>query len=310
MDPPGQARGEPQPAAPVITVIIPTYNRARFLPEALDGLFAQRDCPSFEVVVVDDGSIDDTTVVIRAYPQPVLLITLPQNRGIAPARQVGIAQAAGNLIAFHDSDDVMMPGRLGVLADYLGSHPEVGAVFANGEVVSPQGTPAGHVVPEALATRFDGQAVGAREILREGLPFFLQTALIRRQVLEAAGGIDTHLDWHADMEIACRLALIAPVVFLDRPVFRYRLHAANVSSDRLRLREGFVKAIRRLRERRPEIVTAVGDRWLRQREARHLYHIARACWREGDRARARGAIREAVSLEPRSLRYRWLSWRL
>jgi len=295
---------------PVISVVIPTYNRARFLPGVLDAVFVQRDCPPFEVIVVDDGSTDGTGDVLRRVVHPIVTVTLARNAGVAAARAAGVARACGTLLAFHDSDDVMLPGRLGVLAEYLAAHPAVGAVLGNGEVERADGTITGRVVPPALAARFDGRAVGARDILRDGLPVYLQAMLVRRATFDAAGGIDTVLDWHADMELGCRLAVTAPLVFLDRRLFRYRLHDDNVTRDRLRLREGFVAAIRRLRERRPDVLAAVGEGWLRGREARHLYRIARARWGAGDRDGARTAIDDAVALEPRSLRYRWLAWRL
>jgi glycosyltransferase involved in cell wall biosynthesis len=305
-----QARDVPDPDAPVISVVIPTYNRGHFIMQALDGVFAQQDCPPFEVVVVDDGSTDETSALVRGYPRPVRLVVSERNAGVASARAMGVSHARGSLVAFHDSDDLMLPGRLGRLATYLGEHPEVGAVFANGEVEAADGVPAGRVVPADVAERLHTRRIDARDILRNGVPFFPQTALIRRNVLDAAGGIDTTLDWHADWEIACRLAVVAPVVFLDIPVFRYRLHGDNVSADRLRLREGFVAAIRRLRQRRPDVVAVVGARWLRGREARHLYRIARASLVANDRERARTAIRDALALRPASLRYRWLSWRV
>jgi glycosyltransferase involved in cell wall biosynthesis len=307
--PPVPQQNVSQPDPPSISVVIPTYNRARFITDALDGVYAQRDCPTFEVVVVDDGSADDTATVVRAHPHAPRLVHLERNVGVAAARDAGVRHARGALVAFHDSDDIMLPGRLGHLAAYLDAHPDVGAVFANGEVETADGSPGGPIVPREVARRLHERRVDARDILREGVPFFPQATLVRRAVLDAAGGIDTTLDWHADWEIACRLALVAPVVFLDRCVFRYRLHGGNVSGDRLRLREGFVTAIRRLRAHRPEVVAAVGATWLRRREARHLYQIARAHLGSGDRERARAAIGEALALEPASLRYRWLRWR-
>jgi hypothetical protein len=139
---------------------------------------------------------------------------------------------------------------------------------------------------------------------------FLQTALVRRSVLDAVGGIDTTIVRHADLELACRVLLATPTVFLDVTTFRYQLHGANQTRDRTKLREGLVAVMRRLRERRPEAVTAVGARWFRQREARHLYRIARARWRAGEPEPARRAIREAVALEPMNVRYRWWRWRI
>jgi len=295
---------------PVISVVIPTYNRAPFLREVLDSVFAQRDCPPFEVVLVDDASTDDTAAVLAALPEPVEVVRLRRNGGVAAARQAGVARARGTLLAFHDSDDLMLPGRLARLADYLAEHPEVGAVVADGETESETGAPQGRVVPPALATRLAGRRVGVREILRDGLPVYLQSALIRRVVFEEAGGIDATLDRHADLEMVSRLSLAAPLVFLNEPVFRYRLHGANQTRNRLRLREGLVVVMRRLRTRRPEALALVGRGWFRRRESRHLYRIARTRWRAGDAERARLAIREALGLAPASLRCRWLAWRI
>src|SRR2546426_7768008 len=118
---------------PVISVVIPTYNRARFLPEVLADVFAQRECPPFEVVVVDDGSTDETAAVVRSVAHPVEVVKLASNSGVAAARQAGAAQARAPLLAFHDSDDLMLPGRLGHLAAYLPAPPGVRAAFANGQ---------------------------------------------------------------------------------------------------------------------------------------------------------------------------------
>jgi glycosyltransferase involved in cell wall biosynthesis len=129
-------------AAPAISVIIPAHNRATRLPGVLDSVFAQTDCPPFEVVVVDDASTDGTSVAARA---PARLIRLDQNAGVASARQRGAAAAHGALLAFHDSDDFMLPGRLGALAKVMADRPELGAVYANG-VIEQDGRPTGRMV--------------------------------------------------------------------------------------------------------------------------------------------------------------------
>ncbi|HXJ34262.1 MAG TPA: glycosyltransferase [Candidatus Eisenbacteria bacterium] len=259
---------------PAISVVVPTYNRAAFLPAMLESVFAQRDCPPFEVVLVDDASTDDTAGVVASTGHPVTLVRLEKNGGVARARQVGVERSRGALLAFHDSDDVMLPGRLGELAAYLEGHPELGAVFSNGVIETADGRSVGTVVPEAQAVHLDGRRIGIRDILRDGLPVYLQTALIRRSAFDRAGDIDASLKRHADLDLACRVSLTTPVAFVDRPAFRYRLHGANQTLDRMRLREGLAEVMGRLRKRHPEAVELCGADWYRWREARHLRRIA------------------------------------
>src|SRR6185503_2263702 len=270
---------------PEISVVIPTFNRAAFLPQMLASVFAQTDCPPFEVILVDDASTDDTPAVVAATGLPVVL-----------ARQAGVGRARGRLIAFHDSDDLMLPDRLGALARYLETHPEVGAVFSNGIVASEDGQAAGRVVPDEQAKRLDGQRIGIRDVLRDGLPMYLQTTLIRRDAFDRAGGIDTELHRHADLELSCRLVLTTPVVFLDRPSFQYHLHGANQTRNRLLLREGLAEVMRRLRTKHPECVPLCGADWYRQREVKHLRTIAMKHLRRAHLWRACGALAQAFAL--------------
>ncbi len=299
--------------APVISVILPTFNRAHHLSAALDSVLAQRACPPFEVVVVDDGSTDGTAALLARHDAALRPLRLPRNRGVACARQAGVDHARGALLAFHDSDDLMMPDRLARLASFLERHPEVDAVFANGLVEGDGAQPEpGALVPRGLARCLDGRPFGIREVIRDGLPVFLQAALIRRRAFDAAGGIDVSLARHADLELACRLTLTGRTVFLDVPVVRYRLHAGNQSRDRLKLREGMVAVMRRLRARYPEALAQLGPAWFRRREREHLYRIAWRHWmrawleaRPRELLAAGAALRQALGLELRELPVRW-----
>jgi glycosyltransferase involved in cell wall biosynthesis len=308
--------GEPRRLAPFrgpprISVVIPTFNRAHLLPAALDSVRAQRDCPPFEVIVVDDASTDDTAAVLMSRRDDVHVVRLPDNAGVARARQAGVARARGALLAFHDSDDLMLPGRLGRLSRFLDHHPDVDAVFANGLVDGDLASPGATVVPAALARRLDGRRVGVREIIRGGLPVFLQASLIRRRSYDTAGGIDHTLVRHADLELACRLALTGQTVFLDQPVFRYHLHAENQTRDRLKLRQGMVDVLRRLREHHPDALTQLDPAWVRRRERRHLLRIAWRHWmaawlhrRPREVLAAGVALRQVLALATRADRRR------
>src|SRR5215831_9468158 len=117
-----------QRPVPIVSVVIPTYNNARFLPEALDSLLGQtyRD---FELIVVDDGSTDDTLEVLKPYRHLIRYVR-KENGGPASARNLGIRHASGELIAFQDADDIWLPDKLQLQVDYLREHPEVGLVFS------------------------------------------------------------------------------------------------------------------------------------------------------------------------------------
>jgi glycosyltransferase involved in cell wall biosynthesis len=307
----GHRPGPPLPDPVRISVVIPTFNRAHLLPAVLDSVRAQQDCPAFEVVVVDDASTDETPAVLSARTGGLHVVRLPQNAGVARARQEGVAQARGALLAFHDSDDLMLPGRLGRLAGFLDHHPEADAVFANGFVEGDHVAVDATVVPATLARRLDGRRVGVREILRDGLPVFLQASLIRRRAYDTAGGIDHTLVRHADLELACRLALTGHAVFLDLPVFRYHLHGENQTRDRLKLRQGMVDVLRRLRERHPEALAELGPTWVRRRERRHLLRIAWRHWmaawlhcRPREFVAVAAALRQVLALATRADRRR------
>jgi glycosyltransferase involved in cell wall biosynthesis len=280
---------------PAVAVIIPTYNRAALLPATLESVFGQRDCPPFEVVVVDDASTDDTPAVVAGVAHPVTYVRQATNGGVARARATGVRRSHAPLLAFHDSDDLMLPGRLGALARYLDAHPDVAAVFSNG-VVEVGGRETGRVIDGVRAAALDGRVLGIRDVLRDGLPMYLQTALIRRAAFERAGGIDETLDRHADLEASCRLVLTSRVVFLDHASFLYRVHDANQTRNRLRLREGLVEVMERLRRRHPESVEQCGAVWFHRREKRHLYRISAKHLQHGRLVRAVRAWVRALTL--------------
>ena len=108
-----------------ISVVIPAYNHGRFLREAIDSVLAQTYAP-LEIIVVDDGSTDDTEQIVRSYGDRVRYIR-QQNAGVGAARNNGIANARGEYVAFLDSDDLWLPEKLAVQVEYMRRHPECAA---------------------------------------------------------------------------------------------------------------------------------------------------------------------------------------
>jgi glycosyltransferase involved in cell wall biosynthesis len=102
---------------PLVSVIMPAYNTARYIREAIDSVLDQ-DYPSKELIVIDDGSTDGTLEVLRSYGDRITLIE-QRNQGSAVARNAGLAAARGECIAFLDSDDIWLPGKLRLQVDHL-----------------------------------------------------------------------------------------------------------------------------------------------------------------------------------------------
>lgn len=124
-------------ASPTVSVVVPTYNYARFLGRALDSVLSQTAPPS-EIIVVDDGSTDDTAKVLDAYAKYITALRLP-NRGVSSARNAGISIASGGFVALLDSDDVWLPTKLERQLALYSRHPECGAIGCGVEVVDALG---------------------------------------------------------------------------------------------------------------------------------------------------------------------------
>ena len=127
------------PAFAEVSVVIPTYNRARWLPGAVDSILAQSSPPA-EVVVVDDGSTDETPAVCRGLRSPVRCVR-QENAGAAAARNRGIREARCEWVAFQDSDDLWNPEKLEVQWAALARHPEAGWCISGFSVIDEAGRP-------------------------------------------------------------------------------------------------------------------------------------------------------------------------
>ena len=113
-----------------LSVVIPAYNARDFIAECLESVLGQEDAPDFEVIVVDDGSSDDTAHLVELSFSGVRLVR-KSNGGPGSARNLGVSKARGQVVLFIDADDIMLPGRLAVQGAYMLSHPEVGLSFGN-----------------------------------------------------------------------------------------------------------------------------------------------------------------------------------
>ena len=278
---------------PVVSVIIPCYRGERFIMEAIDSVLSQAD-DAVEVLVVDDGSPDRSAeLVAAAGDRRVQLLRHEGNRGIAAARNTGLARAQGEFIAFLDQDDLWRKGRLEaqlrVLRDDQAGN--VVLVFCDTLVRDEAGREwRGHGVPPRVR-EFPPPALLAA-LVREKF-VILGAALIRRRALLAAGTFDESIRGGSDdFDMLVRLAERGAFAHVPEPLFLRRLHAANYTSAELMIEESLV-VIDRVGVRHPGLGRAV-----RIGRARKFYRRASDALVIGAHARARADYARALRAWP------------
>lgn len=205
-------------ACPLVSVVIPTYNRASVICRTIDNVLEQT-YPNVEVIIVDDGSTDDTEEKLRAYANRIRIIRQP-NAGPSAARNRGIEAARGEFIALQDSDDLWVPQKLTRQVALLQTAGELATCcFCNALLRHTDGREQ-TAFEEAwlFPPCSEGVWTNVRDVLATRFVFFCQTALIRREVLERIGGFDETLKFHEDYELPLRLALEGPWVFIGDPL--------------------------------------------------------------------------------------------
>lgn len=219
--------------APRVSVIMPTYNTAAYVQEAIDSVLAQ-DYPAKELIVVDDGSSDDTVERVAAYGHRVRLIT-QRNQGSAVARNRALEAARGEYIAFLDSDDVWLPGKLTTQIDHLESHPDIGLVYSRWQVWRPDANGAFPAPPDGAAAGDNGKLAGSPGIVEERSGWLYNrllfssllhtiTVVARRSLIDAVGAFDPALKRGQDYDYWIRASRVTPMHQLDRVLALYRVH--------------------------------------------------------------------------------------
>jgi glycosyltransferase involved in cell wall biosynthesis len=212
---------EPQ----LVSVVIPCYNQARFLGEAVESVLAQTH-PHFEVVVVDDGSTDETSEVAARYPKVRYFRQENSGRPAAP-RNRGLRESHGEYVVFLDSDDRLLPNALEAGLRHLGEHPECAFTSGLCRALSSDGLSLAAVSLPGARNDHYAALLSKNYILTPGAVMF------RRAAVEAAGGFDISPEKRGseDYDLYLRLARASPVHGHDEIVIEYREHDNNLSGD-------------------------------------------------------------------------------
>jgi glycosyltransferase involved in cell wall biosynthesis len=281
-----------------LSVIIPTYNAGPYLAESIDSVLGQVVADD-EVIVVDDGSTDETPEILARYGGR-LSVVMGGHLGCAAARNLGLERARGQWVAFHDADDVARPNRFQLSLAFLESQNAYDAVFCNGLRMGLPDGPASRVVPP----HFAGGLLTSGSVFA-GYPVYFQGAVVPRQAFSAAGPFNPRYQIQPDLDYGYRLFPHCRGTFIDEVAFDYRWHATNMTRDRLAVREDIARILEALPTTAPGAVSAIGTNRLRKRLARHYFRIGRMRMQRNDLASASAAFRRAAALQPLHPQYQW-----
>jgi len=283
----------PGPAS--ISVVIPCYNQGQFLREAIGSVHRQQGLGPgsiVEVVVVDDGSTDDTSAIAAELGTRVIA---QPNRGLSVARNVGLAAATGDLIVFLDADDELTPDALATGAEVFQSRAEVACVLRHCLLIDARGRMLPTQPPEDV--RRDIYA----ELLHRNVTWAPGAAMFRRRDVVSAGGFPREIAAAGDYSLYLRFARAGRLVYANMPAVRYRQHDGNMSHDPATMLRSTLRALadesrhvppshrRELVAGRRDWCDFYGDQivdkmrleWRRQRRAidlaRHLLSLIRYC---------------------------------
>ena len=248
----------------MISVIIPAYNVAGFLREAVDSALAQtfRD---IEVMVVDDGSADGSADTLRDLDDPRLRVIREGHAGSAAARNAGLRAASGELVAFLDADDRWAPQNLERQSAFLERHPEVDMTFGHSLVIDEEGRSLGF-----KSSSFAGP-LSLRQLLRTNEIGNGSCLLLRREALDRAGWFDPKLSACVDIDVWMRVASLRPgnLVAIPEVLTYYRRRKGQISGDWRRMETGYLQLLERLRRLAPRDVEREENR---SRAGRYRYY--------------------------------------
>jgi glycosyltransferase involved in cell wall biosynthesis len=225
--------------APLVSIVIPTYNQPALLREALDSVFAQT-FKDYEVIVVDDGSTDDTREQLRQYGGRIRLIA-QENQGTGPARNRGMDEASGRYIAFLDHDDLWHPSKLEIQVAYMQAHPDC---VGNSVPFAYSSTP--ETINFDLDIRnADGIVPDALQVFTGGQIFLLSSALMIDRLKVGDLRYETQRQCFEDLPLQLRLLSRGPFgIAGDEILVTYRMHASNTTKQAMHFDYG----VRHLRE--------------------------------------------------------------
>ncbi len=238
---------------PKVSVIISTYNRSKYVTEAIVSVLNQT-YKDFEIIVVDDGSTDNTKIVLKPYMGKIKYI-YKENEGCASARNVGIRNSTGEFVTFLDSDDLFERDKLEIQIKFFEDNPKVDFVYSDCCIFYE-----GSSAPPQLhhAINLESKDVDIAQLFFPYPNIHIPTILIRRKCLENLGLFSETL-FDEDSNFFMRAAIHCQVRYLQKPIAKIRKHIGCRSLDRVEVFKSIIKSSEMLLEKYPTLKKSLGD---------------------------------------------------
>ncbi|MFQ5903111.1 MAG: glycosyltransferase family 2 protein [Candidatus Binatia bacterium] len=228
-----------RPPGPLVSVIIPAFNCASFINDTLESVY-QQTYTNWEIILIDDGSTDETRSVLEAHMKRIRYL-YQENKGTAAARNTGLSEARGELIAFLDNDDLWLPEKLEMQVRAMHTWSDCGLVFTNGVMFDESGILIDSLISRRLKQWIEGQARADstmvkgwifRQLLFGNLISSASGVLAKKSCLEKVGGFDDTIPIADDYDLWLRVAQRYPIVLIQSCLYLWRYRQDSQSGAR------------------------------------------------------------------------------
>ncbi len=259
---------------PTVSVIIPAYNAANFISQTIESVLNQT-FTDFELLVIDDGSTDNTLAIANQYAlsDRRIQVLSQTNRGVSATRNHGVQIAKGDLIAFLDADDLWFPDKLASHIQHFQANPKLAVSFSRVEFLTSQGEPTGQFSTSRLTN------LKTADFLYENPTTTVSNIIARSQVFAEVGGFAEDMSYSEDLEwlfrVLCQQDHIWQIEGIDRVLLYYRASPSGLSASLYRMESGWDLLIERAKKYAPSLV----KQHYSLARAVHLRYLARRAFR-------------------------------
>lgn len=286
---------------PKVSVIIPTYNREKYLPEAIDSVLNQT-FQDFELIIVDDGSTDNTKEILKPYLSKIRYI-YQKNKGPSAARNTGIRYSTGEWIAFLDADDIWLLYKLKLQVKYLEEHPDIALVYADLGVFNEKGViEKNHYLSRKISrpTGYIFQELVMRPLIST------ITVMVRKSIFDTVGLFSEDLLIGEDYELWLRIAKNYKIGYLPKVVAMYRIHKLSIIQGDFNILQGIpgeIKVVEKMLNRYPEEKRKLNRFKYRRRLSRPYFGIGYRYFHKKQYKIARKYFQKCIEICPFNFTY-------